>query len=71
MNDWVHSQYISASSEGKDVGALDLLFHYLITDHYAAKSIFDFGQSTENMGYYLNNGIDCAERGVRRQGNRV
>ena len=32
MDEWVHSQYISASPEGKEFGALDLLFHYLITD---------------------------------------
>jgi dTDP-4-dehydrorhamnose 3,5-epimerase-like enzyme len=52
-----HAQYISASEEGKKIGALDLLFSHLITDVYNDKSYFDFGISTENGGNYLNEGL--------------
>lgn len=68
MNNWVHSQYISASPEGRDIGALDLLFHYLITDRYADRSVFDFGQSTEDMGQYLNNGLIAQKEGFGGRG---
>lgn len=68
MNNWVHSQYISASPEGKDIGALDLLFHYLITGRYAGREIFDFGQSTENMGHYLNSGLIAQKEGFGGRG---
>jgi hypothetical protein len=52
-----HAQYIGASAEGRKLGALDLIFHHLIHDHYAAKDYFDFGISTENDGLYLNSGL--------------
>ncbi|MCL1938264.1 MAG: GNAT family N-acetyltransferase [Candidatus Azobacteroides sp.] len=53
----VHVQYISANQEGKKLGALDLLFDYLINNEYKDYDYFDFGQSTEQMGYYLNNNL--------------
>jgi hypothetical protein len=52
-----HAQYISASEEGKRVGALDLILEYLITDYYAHMNYFDFGISTESGGQYLNAGL--------------
>lgn len=68
MGEWVHSQYISASPEGKESGALDLLFHYLITGRYADRTVFDFGQSTENMGHFLNNGLIAQKEGFGGRG---
>lgn len=53
----VHSQYIAASAEGRDMGALDAVFAYLINELYADKKYFDFGISTESSGTYLNNGL--------------
>lgn len=51
----VHTQYISASEEGKSVGALDLLFDYVINEVYANhQGFFDFGKSTEEEGRVLN-----------------
>ncbi|MFC2264686.1 MAG: GNAT family N-acetyltransferase, partial [Prevotella conceptionensis] len=41
----VHVQYISASAKGKAVGALDLLFRYLIDEVFIDKPFFDFGKS--------------------------
>lgn len=52
-----HAQYISASDEGKQTGALDLIISYLINEYYAHKKYFDFGISTEDEGRYLNTGL--------------
>lgn len=68
MDKWVHSQYISASPEGKELGALDLLFHYLITDRYSDREVFDFGQSTEDKGYFLNSGLIAQKEGFGGRG---
>jgi hypothetical protein len=57
MNNWVHAQYIVLSQEGKEVGALDLLFDQLINVIYKSKKYFDFGISTENQGKLLNIGL--------------
>lgn len=51
------SQYIAASIEGRELGALDLLFHHLLKDVYRNKIYFDFGPSCEKNGYYLNQGL--------------
>ena len=53
----VHTQYISASPEGKAAGALDLLFDTLINREYTGVPVFDFGPSTEDMGRYLNESL--------------
>ena len=52
-----HAQYISAGEEGKRVGALDLVFDYLLTEHYRGHDFFDFGISTEDQGRVLNVGL--------------
>jgi hypothetical protein len=52
-----HAQYIGVSDEGKKIGALDLIMHYLINDYYAAKKYFDFGICTEDDGRRLNTGL--------------
>ncbi|HNQ27653.1 MAG TPA: GNAT family N-acetyltransferase [Aquaticitalea sp.] len=52
-----HAQYISASPKGRETGALDLAFHYLINEVYATKAYFDFGISNENQGRAVNLGL--------------
>lgn len=52
-----HAQYISASEEGKSLGALDVILDFLINNYYANKTYFDFGISTEKEGTYLNEGL--------------
>ena len=49
-----HAQYIGATSLGKEVGALDCILSYLITERYSDKHYFDFGISTKKEGLYLN-----------------
>lgn len=64
----VHVQYISANSEGKELGALDLLFDVLINDKYTDYQYFDFGQSTEQMGNYLNESLISQKEGFGGRG---
>jgi hypothetical protein len=52
-----HAQYAADSNEGWDLGALDLVFDYLIAEYYKNKEFFDFGSSTENHGQVLNSGL--------------
>jgi hypothetical protein len=52
-----HAQYAADSNEGWDLGALDLVFDYLVADYYKNKEFFDFGGSTENLGQILNGGL--------------
>ena len=52
-----HAQYIAASPEGREVGALDGLFAWLVDERYDDKPWFDFGISTEQGGAYLNEGL--------------
>lgn len=52
-----HAQYISASPEGKELGALDLLFSHLINNVYSHQEYFDFGISNERHGTILNESL--------------
>ncbi|MDG9697702.1 hypothetical protein QC281_47485, partial [Streptomyces sp. DH17] len=52
-----HAQYIAASREGRDVGALDGLFDALINRYRSACRFFDFGISNEANGRTLNEGL--------------
>lgn len=52
-----HAQYISASDEGRKNGAIDLLFHHLISETFAGKEVFDFGIVNEEEGRKINFGL--------------
>lgn len=64
----VHTQYISANLEGKELGALDLLFDHLINHEYTNYPYFDFGQSTEQMGNILNESLIFQKEGFGGRG---
>lgn len=68
MKNVVHVQYISASLDGKMIGALDLLFDYLINEKYHDIPFFDFGQSTEKMGETLNENLIFQKEGFGARG---
>lgn len=68
MGDIVHTQYISASPEGKANGALDLLFNHVINERYAHCRYFDFGKSTEQGGEYLNSSLIFQKQGFGGRG---
>jgi hypothetical protein len=52
-----HAQYIASTEEGREIGALDRLFAWLLDEVYAGKRYFDFGISTEKEGRVLNHGL--------------
>ena len=52
-----HAQYICASEEGKDKGALDFLCERLLLERYRDTPFFDFGNSNEQLGQVLNIGL--------------
>lgn len=64
----VHTQYISASPEGKEIGALDQIFDFLINREYVDFPVFDFGQSTEEMGNVLNEALIFQKEGFGGRG---
>jgi hypothetical protein len=68
MKDVIHVQYISASEIGKEIGAIDLLFEKLINIVYSHIPIFDFGQSTEKSGNYLNENLIFQKEGFGGRG---
>lgn len=56
----IHSQYISATKEGKKIGAVDAIIQEVI---HLQKRYFDFGISTENDGKYLNESLIYQKEG--------
>lgn len=71
MRGLIHSQYISASDEGKRLHALDLLFKRLIDDGILSTEeypLFDFGISTEQGGTILNEGLIHQKEGFGGRG---
>lgn len=65
----VHTQYISASPDGKAMGALDLLFDYIINKVYKRRNgYFDFGKSTEASGTVLNQQLIHQKEGFGGRG---
>lgn len=52
-----HVQYISVDKTKSDMGILDFLFDYLISDVFQEKTFFDFGSSNEMHGRNLNSGL--------------
>jgi len=59
----VHAQYIASTDEGREIGALDIIFAHLINERYQDKKYFDFGISTEDRGLYLNEGLIFVKEG--------
>jgi hypothetical protein len=59
----VHTQYMANSEEGREIGALDLVIDKLIKEIYSHKWYFDFGNSNENDGLYLNTGLIAQKEG--------
>lgn len=58
-----HIQYIAASDQGKETGALDLLFRHLINERFKQMTYIDFGISTEQGGALLNEGLIFQKEG--------
>ena len=63
----VHTQYMAASPEGKQVGALDYLIALLLLS-IEEHPYFDFGISTEAAGTILNSGLIFQKEGFGARG---
>ncbi|MBQ0050174.1 MAG: GNAT family N-acetyltransferase [Bacteroidales bacterium] len=63
-----HVQYIAAGEEGRELGALDLIFKHLINVRYKNVPFFDFGISTEEGGRKLNEGLIFQKEGFGGRG---
>ena len=59
----LHTQYISATPEGKACGAIDLLFDHLINQVYADYRFIDFGKSTSSDSADLNENLIFQKEG--------
>ena len=55
--DVVHIQYIGSTPEKNFLGSLDFLFYKLIKEVYVNHKYFDFGNSHENGGKQINQGL--------------
>lgn len=58
-----HVQYIASGDEGREFGALDLLFRHLVGERYKQYDYVDFGTSNEDGGRYLNEGLIFQKEG--------
>lgn len=59
----VHTQYMAANDEARQIGALDLTINTVIEKYKASKKWLDFGISTENGGMILNQGLISQKEG--------
>lgn len=59
----VHTQYMAASDIARSIGALDLAVMTVIEMYRGEKLWLDFGISTENGGWYLNEGLISQKEG--------
>lgn len=53
----VHTQYMANSDEGRKIGALDYINHYLLEEVYIDRDYYSFGSSNEDAGRILNEGL--------------
>lgn len=59
----VRVQYIGSVQAGRESGAVDFLFDYLVHKMFADKEFFDFGTSVEQGGQVLNGGLIFQKEG--------
>lgn len=64
----IHTQYIAANELGKQLGALDALFDFIIHKCRWNVPYFDFGKSTEDNGNYLNRNLIHQKEGFGGRG---
>ena len=59
----VHTQYMAANEEARQIGALDLAVATVIDRYRESKAWLDFGISTEHGKVYLNEGLIAQKEG--------
>ncbi|MFV0312876.1 MAG: GNAT family N-acetyltransferase [Dysgonomonas sp.] len=63
-----HVQYVAATEEGKKLGAIDLVIDHIINTAFTHKTYFDYGTSTENGGWHLNENLIHQKEGFGARG---
>lgn len=63
MPDMVHTQYISATREGKRNGAIDIIIDHLLNREFPNVGCIDFGKSTEGNSMTLNEDLIYQKEG--------
>lgn len=64
----IHSQYISATPEGKHLHAVDAIFRQILANDCEGAKYFDFGTSNEDGGRFLNEGLISQKEGFGGRG---
>lgn len=59
----IHLQYTAGTEEGKKSGAIDSLIDHIINKAFPDKIYFDYGNSNEQQGRYLNNKLIYQKEG--------
>ncbi len=59
----VKVQYAHASEKGKEIGAIDALYHYIIDRYQADFKYLDFGSSNGTGGMEINLGLNTQKEG--------
>lgn len=62
-DDIIHTQYMAANDEAKQIGALDLVIFEIMNHYKGSKKWLDFGISTEDGGRFLNEGLISQKEG--------
>lgn len=63
-----HAQYISATPQGKHLGAIDAIYDRILNYDFVDYPYFDFGKSTEDYGHYLNANLIHQKEGFGGRG---
>lgn len=61
--DAIHTQYMAANDEARQIGALDLAIATVMDNYRETKTWLDFGISTEHDRIYLNEGLISQKEG--------
>ena len=63
-----HLQYTAGTEVGKSSGAIDILIDYILNEAYPHKRYFDYGNSNEDGGRYLNESLIYQKEGFGARG---
>lgn len=53
----LHAQYIGSTAKGRECGAVDAIINYLLSEECSSHRFFDFGISTVDEGYRLDDDL--------------
>ena len=53
----IHTQYISSSDTGKELGGIEIIIDFLVNNYYTKFDFFDFGISNDPKNFIINEGL--------------